>query len=251
MKLQILVKELESMNKVILFIDETHTLIGNKEEGGLDFANILKPALARGNIKMIGATTSDEYDFYIVKDKAFLRRRAKEYRKSLLPEEKARRDKFVTDNLFALDEFKNAKTVLCYVSSSREVDTSCIIKQAVLSGKIVAVPRCVDAFGHMEFCRIDSVFDLEPGAFGIMEPNPSCEIMTVFDNGICIVPALVFSEDGYRVGFGKGYYDRFLQSFSGTKIGLAYEEQIIKRIPHDSYDIKSDIIVSDKTVHRV
>ena len=74
MKLQILVKELEAMNKVILFIDETHTLIGNKTQGGLDFANILKPALARGNIKMIGATTSDEYDYYIVKDKAFLRR---------------------------------------------------------------------------------------------------------------------------------------------------------------------------------
>ena len=74
MKLQILVKELEQMDKVILFIDETHTLIGNKNEGGLDFANILKPALARGNIKMIGATTSDEYDYFIVKDKAFLRR---------------------------------------------------------------------------------------------------------------------------------------------------------------------------------
>jgi ATP-dependent Clp protease ATP-binding subunit ClpA len=62
------------MNKVILFIDETHTLIGNKENGGLDFANILKPALSRGNLKMIGATTSNEYDYYIVKDKAFLRR---------------------------------------------------------------------------------------------------------------------------------------------------------------------------------
>ena len=74
MKIQLLVKELEQMDKVILFIDETHTLIGNKTEGGLDFANILKPALARGNIKMIGATTSDEYDYYIVKDKAFLRR---------------------------------------------------------------------------------------------------------------------------------------------------------------------------------
>lgn len=74
MKLQLLVKELEQMDKVILFIDETHTLIGNKTEGGLDFANILKPSLARGNIKMIGATTSDEYDYYIVKDKAFLRR---------------------------------------------------------------------------------------------------------------------------------------------------------------------------------
>lgn len=74
MKLQLLVKELEQMSKVILFIDETHTLVGNKAEGGLDFANILKPALARGNIKMIGATTNDEYDYYIVKDKAFLRR---------------------------------------------------------------------------------------------------------------------------------------------------------------------------------
>lgn len=74
MKLQVLVKELENLNKVILFIDETHTLIGNKKDGGLDFANILKPALSRGNIKMIGATTSDEYDYYIVKDKAFLRR---------------------------------------------------------------------------------------------------------------------------------------------------------------------------------
>ncbi len=74
MKLQILVKELEAMNKVILFIDETHTLVGDKTKGGLDFANILKPALARGNIKMIGATTTDEYDYYIVKDKAFLRR---------------------------------------------------------------------------------------------------------------------------------------------------------------------------------
>ena len=74
MKLQVLVKELESMKNVILFIDETHTLIGDKTEGGLDFANILKPSLARGNVKMIGATTSDEYDYYIVKDKAFLRR---------------------------------------------------------------------------------------------------------------------------------------------------------------------------------
>ncbi len=73
-KLQLLIDELAQLDKTILFIDETHTLIGNKESGGLDFANILKPALSRGNIKMIGATTIAEYDHYIVKDKAFLRR---------------------------------------------------------------------------------------------------------------------------------------------------------------------------------
>ncbi len=73
-KVQLLIEELEHLNKTILFIDETHTLVGNKENGGLDFANIFKPALSRGDIKMIGATTIDEFDHYIVKDKAFLRR---------------------------------------------------------------------------------------------------------------------------------------------------------------------------------
>ena len=73
-KIQLLLEELDTMSKTILFIDETHTLVGNKENGGLDFANILKPALSRGDLKMIGATTIDEFDYYIVKDKAFLRR---------------------------------------------------------------------------------------------------------------------------------------------------------------------------------
>lgn len=73
-KIQLLLEELEPMKKIILFIDETHTLVGNKENGGLDFANILKPALSRGDTKMIGATTNIEFDYYIAKDKAFLRR---------------------------------------------------------------------------------------------------------------------------------------------------------------------------------
>lgn len=73
-KIQLLLEELSEMKNTILFIDETHTLVGSKENGGLDFANILKPALSRGDLKMIGATTIDEFDYYIVKDKAFLRR---------------------------------------------------------------------------------------------------------------------------------------------------------------------------------
>jgi ATP-dependent Clp protease ATP-binding subunit ClpA len=73
-KIQLLIEELEQLEKIILFIDETHTLVGNKENGGLDFANIFKPALSRGNMKMIGATTINEFNYYIAKDKAFLRR---------------------------------------------------------------------------------------------------------------------------------------------------------------------------------
>ena len=69
-----LVQELKSMEKVILFIDEIHTLIGSDSQGALDLANMFKEGLSRGTIKMIGATTIDEYNRYILRDKAFLRR---------------------------------------------------------------------------------------------------------------------------------------------------------------------------------
>lgn len=74
MIIQILVRELKTTEKTILFIDEIHTLIGGKQDGPMDLANILKPALDRGDIKAIGATTTQEYDTYIIRDRAFLRR---------------------------------------------------------------------------------------------------------------------------------------------------------------------------------
>lgn len=74
MKIGLLVDELKSMEKTILFIDEVHTLIGGSEDGPMDLANILKPALDRGDVKAIGATTTQEYNLYVVKDRAFLRR---------------------------------------------------------------------------------------------------------------------------------------------------------------------------------
>ncbi len=73
-KIQLLLDEIKTKSKMILFIDEVHTLIGNNAQGNLDFANIFKPGLDRGNIKLIGATTSEEYDRYILRDKAFVRR---------------------------------------------------------------------------------------------------------------------------------------------------------------------------------
>jgi len=70
----LLVEELQKLEKTILFIDEIHTLIGGRQDGPMDLANILKPALDRGDIKAIGATTTEEYDTYIIRDRAFLRR---------------------------------------------------------------------------------------------------------------------------------------------------------------------------------
>lgn len=74
MTISILVRELKGMSKVILFIDEVHTLIGGNSDGPMDLANILKPALDRGDVKAIGATTTEEYETYVIRDRAFLRR---------------------------------------------------------------------------------------------------------------------------------------------------------------------------------
>lgn len=74
MMISLLVQELKKLEKTIIFIDEIHTLIGGRDDGPMDLANILKPALDRGDVKAIGATTTIEYDTYIVRDRAFLRR---------------------------------------------------------------------------------------------------------------------------------------------------------------------------------
>ena len=74
MIITLLVEELKNVSKTILFIDEIHTLIGNNNETSMDLANILKPAIDRGAVKLIGATTDIEYNTYIIRDRAFLRR---------------------------------------------------------------------------------------------------------------------------------------------------------------------------------
>ena len=72
--IQLLVNELKQSSKIIIFIDEVHTLMGSNDEGPMDLANILKPGLDRGDIKAIGATTTEEYERYVIRDRAFLRR---------------------------------------------------------------------------------------------------------------------------------------------------------------------------------
>lgn len=74
MTMSVFVNEIKAMNKVIIFIDEIHTLMGSQESGPMDLANILKPVIDRGAVKIIGATTTNEYNTYIIRDRAFLRR---------------------------------------------------------------------------------------------------------------------------------------------------------------------------------
>ncbi len=164
---------------------------------------------------------------------------------------KARLDEALQQQVLSLEEYKNCQTLFIFVSSPIECDTSKIISDAFSQGKRVAVPRCADKSGKMDFYYIRSVSDLSPGTFSLLEPNPeTCEKVTDFSSGLCIVPGLCFDLEGYRVGFGKGYYDRFLDDFKGVTAGICYSKYTEKQLPRGTHDRHTDILVTERFINR-
>lgn len=148
-------------------------------------------------------------------------------------------------------EFKGADVILSYVSFSSEVDTHFLISYALNIGKKVAVPK-VYPFGEMKFFLIDSIDELSAGAYGIPEPNPVKELILEDEKKyVIILPGVAFDDNKYRLGYGGGYYDRFLANHPHLyKIMLAYElEKREYALPFDCYDIKSDIIITELQIY--
>ncbi len=144
-------------------------------------------------------------------------------------------------HLESFEEFKNAQTVFCYVSAGSEVKTHSFIKE-VLKTKRVLVPYCIDKNGTMIAVEIKSLDELEEGFFGILSPkNPAEFPKTEID--FAIVPAVAFDKDGYRLGYGKGYYDRFLSDITPYKLGICAKELFCEKLPHDEFDVKMNKVL--------
>ncbi len=185
----------------------------------------------------------------IRKTKNELREKAKEFRLSLTSEEKIKCDTAIVEKLCSLKQFSNAATILCYMSTPIEVDTHALISRLFLQSKTVAVPRCIDNSRDMEFFCINSFEQTEKHTFGVFEPDSEkCERLRDYRNSVCIIPGLAFDREGYRLGYGKGYYDRFLSSYKGLKIGICYEKCIFEKLPHGYFDISADIVVTEREI---
>ena len=179
------------------------------------------------------------------------RSKYKKLRTNMTPDQKAQLDKALTENFVSTSEYKSADVLLAFVSKDIEVNTTEIIKRAFEDGKKVAVPKCRTEETLMDFYYIKSFDDLVKGAYNIMEPDEEkCEKLTDFSQGLCMVPGLVFDRDGYRLGFGKGYYDRFLGDFKGVSVGVCYSRCTENQLPRGYYDKPVDLVVTEKyTVH--
>lgn len=180
-------------------------------------------------------------------EKIALRSSALEWRGKLSRFDKQKMDFKIQSKVMNLWKFREVKTVLLYCAKPLEIDTGLLLERAAALGKNVAVPRCVPGTRDMDFYIIKGYEDLEPGAFGVLEPIPDkCVKLTDFEASVCIVPALVYDKQGYRLGYGKGYYDRFLSCYRGACIGLAYSDWVKDTLPHGRFDRTVDIIVTEK-----
>lgn len=164
--------------------------------------------------------------------KSILRKEARAARAQLPRAYRAEADAVVARLVTAHPLFADASLVLAYCSVEDEVDTRALIEEALRQGKSVALPRCRPATRTMDWHRIDSLASLKPGYGGI--PEPLDDPATLVDptaagpHALALVPALIIDDAGFRLGYGGGYYDRFLAGFPGVSLGLTRRRQ---RIP--------------------
>lgn len=171
-------------------------------------------------------------------------------REALSEQERSVLDNRITQKLLATSEYAEATTVLTYVSVSSEVSTRMFIECALRDGKTVAVPRCLP--GHcLEFVAIASLEQLVAAPFNLLEPAKELPAVTEDqkNNSICIVPALLVDTKGYRLGYGAGFYDRFLSTYPGKKICLAYQQNLSRTtLPHAAFDVAVDVVITESDV---
>ncbi|CDZ24750.1 hypothetical protein CCDG5_1642 [[Clostridium] cellulosi] len=184
--------------------------------------------------------------------KKALRERMKKIRAALSDEERAEKSAKILSNLTKLEEYKNAELVLTYVSLKFEVDTFAFIETAHNDGKRIAVPRCVEGKPNIDFYYINSIEELEKGSYGILEPRINPKKLCTSRKGFCVLPGLAFDRYGTRLGYGKGYYDRFLQTFKGTTVGVCFSDVLSRTpLPRGRFDVPAKIIVTEKEIIRI
>ena len=151
-----------------------------------------------------------------------------------LPESvKAEADSQLTQRFIQLPAFQEAKTLATYLSMGHEFSTASLIQAALQLGKRVCVPRTYPQ-GRMEFVEYDPDI-LEKTRFGLLEPNERGQVVDKSEIDLIHVPGLVFQSKGYRIGYGGGYYDRYLEDFTGKTVSTIYSIQQ-KEFQPDTFD---------------
>jgi 5-formyltetrahydrofolate cyclo-ligase len=183
-------------------------------------------------------------------EKARIREEVLARRLALDPEVKREADAAMARRFLSLATFRFAEVILLYAPIKGEPDVLLLCDAALKAGKRLAFPRCHPENCTMTYGIVSSVNELVAGAYGILEPREDAEtyIPSSEKHDICLVPAVCFDRSGYRIGYGKGYYDRYLTDFGGTTIGFVMHSFLKDTLPRGRYDKAVDLIITEKGV---
>ncbi len=185
----------------------------------------------------------------MLEEKSIIRHKMLDKRNTLSAMEILEKSNRVIENLSTMEDFARAKVVMPYISFGTEVNTHGLIR-SLIEDKKVLVPVVADREGNkIILSELRNWKELSSGAYGILEPRK--EFMRERDASkvdISIVPGITFDVHGNRIGYGGGYYDRLLMKAGGIKVGIAYDFQVLDRIPSEGHDIEVDKIVTDKKI---
>lgn len=188
----------------------------------------------------------------MVNDKKALRKEVLARRNSLSFEEVKEKSAAIAKKLFSLPEYASAGMVMYFLNFGKEVQTLTMVPATLSHGKRVVVPKTVHSERRMVLSEIlDLEDDLAPGLWNIPEPRPG-KLRPVASEAIdlVIVPGVAFDEQGNRLGYGGGYYDRF---FAGLRTGvplvaLAFEIQVLPMVPVASWDRRVDLVITEERI---
>jgi len=187
----------------------------------------------------------------IKKQKDDIREEYKQRRREMTIEERHRRDEAICRVAESLVSFRYAEFVLLYAATEGEIDIEPVARLALEKGKKVLFPRCDKKTHTMTYHQVTSLEQLAVDSYGIPEPPTDAPIYCgekETGSAVCFVPGLVYDKSGYRLGYGKGFYDRYLSAFSCCTIGVVYSDYILPVVPRGRFDMSVDILLTEKGV---
>ncbi len=158
----------------------------------------------------------------------------------------------IAQRLYRSDEWISAETVAVTVSKAPEVDTLQIIRMGWEQGKRMVIPKCEPKSKGLDFRELKRFSQLETVYYGLLEPIVNETVSVGGDDiDLVVVPGLAFSDSGFRLGFGGGYYDRFLADYHGYTVSLAFKDQLVNELPVESHDIPVQKIIHSEGVIKI
>ena len=148
-------------------------------------------------------------------------------------------------NIKRISDFRLATKIGLYYPAGSEVLTQRMIQEAISNGLTVCLPRIVGE--RLEFRKINDFSSLEPGIFDIMEPKDNCPVAERME--VLVIPAVGISVDRHRIGYGRGFYDRYLENNNIVKIALCFQKQIVRAMPYEEHDVKMDYAVTEERIY--